>query len=429
MTEPHFQDDDVTVYAGDCLDILRDLPDASVDAVVTDPPAGVSFMSKDWDHDRGGRTQWVAWMTEVMTECHRILKPGGHALVWGLPRTSHWTALAIEDAGFDIRDCITHLYGSGFPKSLDVSKAIDKAAGAERDTTRQFGPKVTGGFYSQADNRKCLVCDKWTSHCECDKAGSASADAERWQGWGTALKPASEHWWLARKPLGERTVAGNVLAHGTGALNVDGCRIGTAEDVPSVNATRRTDYPQSHKPGEGPGWGRSRAGLAGDRVQWEPTAGRWPANVVLSHTDGCRQVGVTSERVGGGEAGTSGFAAGYEKGDGFVGREVAAVWDCVEGCPVRELDRQSGTLHSQDPATRYRASDPSWSPSGTGRGTHKERKQMTGLDTGGASRFFKVAEADEPRFRYIPKANSSERPRVGAEGGDAVSGGLVAHPT
>jgi hypothetical protein len=136
---PFHEDDRVTVHHGDCLDVLRTLPDCSVDSVVTDPPAGVAFMGKDWDTDKGGRDAWVAWLASVLAECRRILKPGGHALVWALPRTSGWTHRAIEDAGLDVRDCITHLFGSGFPKSLDVGKAIDR-----RGTTMPTGPSGVG---------------------------------------------------------------------------------------------------------------------------------------------------------------------------------------------------------------------------------------------------------------------------------------------
>jgi site-specific DNA-methyltransferase (adenine-specific) len=117
------------LHLGDCMDVLRTLPDASVDAVVTDPPAGIAFMGKAWDHHKGGRKEWVAWMAQIAAECLRVLKPGGHALVWALPRTSHWTATAWEDGGFEIRDRVAHVFGSGFPKSLDVSKAIDKVNG------------------------------------------------------------------------------------------------------------------------------------------------------------------------------------------------------------------------------------------------------------------------------------------------------------
>lgn len=111
---------------GDCLEELKKLPENSVDSIVTDPPAGIGFMGKDWDHDKGGRDNWVSWMQEVAAECLRVLKPGGHALVWAIPRTSHWTATAWENAGFEVRDRIAHVFGSGFPKSLNIGKAVDK---------------------------------------------------------------------------------------------------------------------------------------------------------------------------------------------------------------------------------------------------------------------------------------------------------------
>jgi SAM-dependent methyltransferase len=172
--------------------------------VVTDPPSGIAFMGKDWDTDKGGRDAWVAWLASVLAECRRVLKPGGHALVWALPRTSGWTHRAIEDAGLDVRDCITHLFGSGFPKSLDVGKAIDRAADAEREVVgidpyraalfakTQHGEYVSPNGWS-AGNRSAAI------------TAPATEDAARWDGWGTALKPSSEMWYLARKPLGGAT--------------------------------------------------------------------------------------------------------------------------------------------------------------------------------------------------------------------------------
>src|ERR1035441_6981755 len=142
--EPYWSDDQVTLYLGDCLDVLAGLEPGSVDAIVTDPPAAISFMGREWDSDLGGRDKWVAWLTECMTEALRVLKPGGHALVWALPRTSGWTQWALEDAGFEIRDCIPHLFGSGMPKGLNVSKAIDKAAGAEREVVGLSARHVSG---------------------------------------------------------------------------------------------------------------------------------------------------------------------------------------------------------------------------------------------------------------------------------------------
>jgi len=208
-----------TLIQGDCLERLRELSECSVDSLLTDPPAGISFMRKDWDHDRGGRKHWIAWMTEVMAECLRVMKPGAHGLVWALPRTSHWTATALEDAGFEIRDVVTHLFGQGFPKSLNVEKA---GAGAE------------------------------------------------WSGWGTALKPASEHWILIRKPCSERTVAANVLRWGTGAINIDGSRIKGSP----IAVRERTKSKLKSPSMSGICTGSRSTGVLSD-------VGRFPANLTL----------------------------------------------------------------------------------------------------------------------------------------------------
>ena len=116
----------IKLILGDCIEKLKTIPDNSIDSVVSDPPAGISFMGKKWDHDKGGRKQWSAWMTEVMIEVNRVLKPGGHAFIWALPRTQHWTGTAIEDAGLEVRDVVSHVFGSGFPKSHNIGKSIDK---------------------------------------------------------------------------------------------------------------------------------------------------------------------------------------------------------------------------------------------------------------------------------------------------------------
>lgn len=125
MTE-RWESGDVTLHCGDCLDVMAEMDADSMDSIVTDPPAGIAFMGKEWDKDKGGRDEWVAWMTEIAAECLRLLKPGGHALVWSLPRTSHWTATAWENAGFEVRDRVAHVFGSGFPKSHAIGKAIDR---------------------------------------------------------------------------------------------------------------------------------------------------------------------------------------------------------------------------------------------------------------------------------------------------------------
>ncbi len=187
------------LYRGDCLEVLKQLEEATVDSLITDPPAGISFMGKEWDTSNN----FIPAMTEIFKEALRVLKPGAHGLVWALPRTSHWTATAVEQAGFEIRDVVTHLFGSGFPKSHDISKGIDKAAGAEREVIGQKANMITA---------------------------ASTDEAKQWQGWGTALKPASEHWILIRKPIAEKTIAANVLKWGCGGINIDECRITVNEN-------------------------------------------------------------------------------------------------------------------------------------------------------------------------------------------------------
>lgn len=246
-----FLTDKITLFGGDSRDVLKECPDNSIDSVLTDPPyalvsivkrfgkpgsapakgneayqrASAGFMGKQWD------TGEVAFDPEFWAECLRVLKPGGHLLSFGGTRTYHRMACAIEDAGFEIRDMMQWLYGSGFPKSHDVSKGIDKAAGAVRE----------------------------------------------WEGWGTALKPANEPITLARKPLSEKTVAANVLKWGTGAINIDGCRI-------------KKDKYDRHEYGVN-GDEISTAGgkiAFGDRnrIEYTPSnLGRFPANVITDGSD------------------------------------------------------------------------------------------------------------------------------------------------
>jgi hypothetical protein len=207
----------LTVLVGDCLAHVAKMADASIDAVVTDPPYELAFMGKAWD------ASGITYRVELWREILRVLKPGGHLLAFGATRTYHRLACAIEDAGFEIRDSLMWIYATGFPKSLDVSKAIDKAAGAERPVVG-YGKGRTGQAVETHADVHGDDAYEWPGAF--DVTAPATDGAKQWAGWGTALKPAHEPIVMARKPF-SGTVAANVQAHGTGAINVDGCRIGT----------------------------------------------------------------------------------------------------------------------------------------------------------------------------------------------------------
>jgi len=198
---------DIELYHGDCLDVMRTLEECSIDSIVTDPPYGLSFMGKDWDHGVPGEVFWI--------EALRIAKPGAHLLAFGGSRTFHRLAVAIEDAGWEIRDTIMWVYGSGFPKSLNIGKAIDKTQGNKRET---LGIKK---YASPAGNNRNFGVG---NNDENNKKRIDTKGFSEWEGWGTALKPAHEPIIVARKPF-KGTVVANVLKHGTGGINIDKCRI------------------------------------------------------------------------------------------------------------------------------------------------------------------------------------------------------------
>lgn len=249
------------VLVGDCRVTMATLPDASVDAVVCDPPYELGFMGKSWD------ASGIAYDVEVWRQALRVLKPGGHLLAFSGSRTYHRMTCAIEDAGFDIRDQIMWVYGSGFPKSLDVSKAIDRAAGAERD--KIMVPTMPG---NKPYDRGISYASEGFSGFR-DISEPSTDAARQWSGWGTALKPAHEPICMARKPL-IGTVAANVLAHGTGAINVDGCRVGTdGEDV----TTHKQGADAASKDGK---VYRKFAGMASTHQTDGQKLGRWPANFI-----------------------------------------------------------------------------------------------------------------------------------------------------
>lgn len=308
------------VEQGDCRDVLRSIPDDSIDAMVTDPPAGIGFMGRKWDSDKGGRDEWILWLTVRMLEAYRVLKPGAHALVWALPRTSHWTGMALENAGFEVRDRIEHIFGSGFPKSLDIGKAIRKVPFTLPD------PSMV-----------------------------AALEADAGRGWGTALKPACEDWWLVRKPF-RGSVAKNVLALGTGAINVDGCRVPHASAADLEQHAAGVAAIKARGGSMDNSWA-NHSDLAGAS---DVTAlGRWPSHLLLTHGPGCERVGTRKVKAHTPWAANERpplFTGGdvspvhHSDGDGF---ETVEHWECSEGCPVPMLDEQSGGVDDEGGAARY----------------------------------------------------------------------------
>jgi DNA modification methylase len=261
-----FLDGKVTLLGGDSREVLATLETASVDSVVCDPPYGLDFMGRAWDSLDG-----APFAMEFWREVLRVLKPGGHLVAFSGTRTYHRLACAIEDAGFEIRDQLAWCYSQGFPKSLDVSKAIDKAAGAEREVVGRYQPPNGTTWNLQSDVARSDVGAVGHSSraASLDITAPTTSAAREWSGWGTALKPSWEPIVLARKPL-IGTVAANVLEHGTGALNIDGCRIaGEVPSVPQPAFNSPTGNVYGYKAGEGRNGEMSAAPL-----------GRWPANLL-----------------------------------------------------------------------------------------------------------------------------------------------------
>lgn len=403
--------DHVCLIHGDCFHALKDIEPNSIDALITDPPAGIAFMGKGWDTEGAGRDSWIGWMFGVMKRCHRAMKPGAHGLVWAIPRTSHWTMTALEDAGFEIRDVVTHLFGTGFPKSLDISKAIDKAAGAEREIVgvkpghEGFANRTTTGHTKQLWERPCMADPNYAESRHAMTA-PATAAAKQWQGYGTALKPACEFWVLVRKPCSEKTVAANVLKWGTGGLNIDGCRI-----APSV------DYGRSAANAKGTvnahdGFDGKAFKIAERDGEYASPLGRFPANLVLSHNEDCELTGSKSSLVEkktklASNANQKKTMGKFKAWDGeyktTVETETVEEWKCSDGCAVKMLDEQSGTLAPQGGRKLKDC------PSDMFAGGSKDSTFYG--DRGGASRFFycaKASKSDRGEDNKHPTAKSTK---------------------
>lgn len=356
----HYEDGGLRLFHGSNKDILPTFPDASFDSIVTDPPYELGFMGKGWD------SSGIAYDVDVWRECFRVLKPGGYMLAFGGTRTWHRIAAAIEDAGFEIRDSIAWMYGSGFPKSVDVSKAIDKARGAERtkvrvDASQVRNPKATGEGRDGAKGATRPWIEKAleVGYHEKDSDQAATPEAQEWAGWGTALKPAFEPIIVARKPLAG-TVAANVLAYGTGAINIDACRVPMSEaDAAGINAKHAGMDADTYQRPAGHALNLSVNPMPLKAAEAH-TGGRFPANVLLDES----------------QAAALDTQSGYMKDGVAVRRNTLGNRKSAEG---RATSIGAGMV-TQGPDQTY----------GSG---------------GGASRFF-------PTFRYVAKAPGTERPEV-----------------
>lgn len=403
------------VIAGDCIEEMAKLAADSVDAICTDPPYGLTFMGRDWDapwkaqagevlHDPseaggfqdgnggnafsrsrvrfGGRQMtegraFQVWCEQWAKEALRVLKPGGHLLAFGGTRTYHRMTAGIEDAGFEIRDCLSWMYGSGFPKSHNVSKAIDRAAGVEREPDVLDGDGfTTNTAYGEGLGRTVQ-----------ERSPAVTEAARAWEGWGTALKPAFEPVVVARKPL-VKNVAHNVQAHGTGALNIDACRVDMSDEDKATQEKGREAWAKSRRlgtvgePGQGSAFMVAETGDS--RTGNEPVVvpdGRWPANVLMD--------------------------------------EAAAV----------ALDEQTGELSSGQMLASTERGARSMYGQGNGRPTDVD----TYGDSGGASRFFYVAKASSAE-RNVGLAGFEEQAAGGMSGRHDGSMGSITrsrniHPT
>jgi DNA modification methylase len=355
------------LLVGDCLETLKTLPDNSIDSIVTDPPYGIEFMGKEWDSFKAkkddeqpgtasGQTKtWCSsessgigiqaprfgtqtrsdqlafqeWYEQVARECLRVLKPGGHFLSFGATRMYHRMAVAIEDAGFEIRDSIHWTYGSGFPKSHNVSIAIDKAAGVMKHRGKRMS---NVGQRLQGEDIPTAVA--MPAHEPITDA------AKKFTGWGTALKPSHEPIVVARKPL-DGTVADNVQQHGTGAINIDATRIGTEAVITAPRGKRAgTNLAGGSFGGNSGGYNYS------DSFDPITNTGRFPANTLLTHNHDCQQTGTRSDDITlNGDGNDKLFHGDFNGGhDQTPKSATVATWSCTPNCPIELLDQQQAEV-------------------------------------------------------------------------------------
>ena len=259
----------IRLHNHDCLEVLKMMieDEVFVDSIVTDPPYELGFMGRSWD------STGIAFQKETWELCFKVLKPGGHLLAFSGSRTYHRMAVAIEDAGFEIRDQVMWLYGSGFPKSMNIGKTLDKKLGNEREVIDKGKPMSSLGVMHD---------DNWQSDSEYNETKGNS----EYEGWGTALKPAHEPLVLARKPLSEKSVVDNVLKHRTGAINIDGCRVeGDTENVERKKVVRKSRD-------ENGVWTNDNSGMKAEGSEYADAdpRGRFPSNIMHDGSDSIKEL-------------------------------------------------------------------------------------------------------------------------------------------
>jgi site-specific DNA-methyltransferase (adenine-specific) len=508
------------VINGDNIELLKKYPDNYFDAVVTDPPYGLGKepnaeeLMKDWIekgyHEISGKgfmgKEWDAFIPQPVfwKEVFRVLKHGGHVLSFFGTRTYDWGVMSMRFAGFEVRDCIQWLYGSGFPKSHNISKALDKQGGesldwfieyilevakergiSKKELTMLFPSKngnPTGWLWNKQNNQSITLeqyniikeylklpfenieeakggvigkgkagltkgdIANFSGETEFDITAPATEAAKKWDGWGTALKPANEPIVLARKPLEKGlSIAENILKWGVGGINIDATRIGFKDDADYKESTQKNQHADfGTKP-------LTNNTVYGDYSMVQPTnyapEGRFPANIILTHHDDCECKGTkkvkpsngsgkASEKGGGFSKGMFGDGTSDNIGGGFTdadGNETVENWDCHEDCPIRILDEQSGVKAS----TRNMSYSRGGGDFIDGIPNQKEKSWFKS-EVGGASRFFYVAKAskaernkglDEFDTKQTTGGGGTYNEEAGAKYGSIKAEGKNFHPT
>jgi DNA modification methylase len=432
------------ILHGDCLVYLRLIPDYTFHSVVCDPPYGLGTREPTGDDiiryltgealDTGGDfmgTEWEIPSIHVWKECFRVLRPGGYILAFAGTRTWDIMSVGLRAAGFENRDTVASLFGptstlmwlhgQGFPKSLNIAKKIDDHFGAVRE---RVGRKDELGIIHSMGNAAATRGTAWQTKAlqnpDADYnflTKSTTEEAKKWDGWGTALKPAWEPVLCFRKPMTEETIAANIARYETGGMNIDASRVKHASPEDFAKHKAMVDAIKSRGGSMANSW-KNSSDLSGANDVKE--GGRWPANAVMTHADGCKKVGtqkVDAPVINRFNDGMKPFGGGagheytsVQTGDA-EGKEEVAVYECVEGCPVLALDAQSGVLKSVLLAPQHDGGGlERRGPGGFRQGTTGVQKEYGG-DSGGASRFFAQFEPEAP-FYYSAKASRAERNAV-----------------